>query len=98
MRYMFVLCLLVLPGCSWFIPGAVKQESAMMRTNVEVAIDEIKAQPDSQSKDTALRAMYRLYPHVVNWNSYCAGRKAERQLDPRYLRPTTTTEVLTPVK
>jgi len=82
MRKMLVpvvcLGLLCLSGCSWFIPSDVKREAAMMRTNVEVAIDEVKAQPDSPTKATALRALQRMEPHVVNWDQYCRGQKADR--------------------
>ena len=65
-------------GCSWFVPSAVKREAAMMRTNVEVGIQEVQAQPDSPAKATALRALQRMEPHVINWDNYVRGQKADR--------------------
>jgi hypothetical protein len=72
-----ILCLCA-TGCSWFVPSAVKREAAMMRVNVEVALDEVRAQPDSPTKATAIRALERLEPHVRNWDCYVRGQKAER--------------------
>ncbi len=72
-----ILCLCV-TGCSWFVPSAVKREAAMMRTNVEVGIQEVQAQPDSPAKATALRALQRMEGHVQNWDNYCRGQKADR--------------------
>jgi len=69
---------LCLTGCSWFVPSAVKREAAMMRTNCEVGIQEVQAQPDSPAKATALRALQRMEPHIVLWDAYCRGQKAPR--------------------
>ena len=76
---------LSLAGCSWFIPGKVKSEAVMMRVNIETAIEETKALPDDPTKQKALRALFRMYPHTVNWDDYVHGRPATRQYDPRFL-------------
>lgn len=87
MKRMFVLVLLlgILPGCSWLVPGKVKNEAVMMRVNIETAIEETKALPEDATKEKALRALYRMYPHVVNWDDYVHGRKATRSYDAKYL-------------
>ena len=76
---------LSMTGCSWLIPGKVKSEAVMMRVNIETAIEETKALPDDPTKQKALRALYRMYPHIVNWDDYSHGRPATRQYDSRFL-------------
>lgn len=84
MRMLSMTVLLILltvsSGCAWFIPSTVKREAAMMRTNVAVGIQEVQAQPDSPTKATALRALQRMEPHVVNWDNYVRGQKADRPM------------------
>lgn len=79
-----LVLLIALPGCSWFVPGKVKQEAVMMRVNIETAIEETNALPNDATKEKAMRALYRMYPHVVNWDDYVHGRPATRVLDPRF--------------
>jgi hypothetical protein len=92
-RIVLVLSLVFLSGCSWFVPGKVKSEAVMMRVNIETAIEETEALPEDASKQKALRALRRMYPHVINWDDYVHGRPATRQYDPKYFPPA---EVITP--
>jgi hypothetical protein len=77
-RVACAVLMLACSGCAWFVPPSVKKEAAMTRIDVQTAIDEVKALPDSDAKAKSLNSLNRVYPHMVNIENYMYGRQADR--------------------
>ena len=73
-----VLALSFCSGCSWLVPGAVKREVALMRTDLSTALVEVKALQGDEAKAKALSTLNRLDKGLTVVDDYANGRRATR--------------------
>ncbi len=65
-------------GCSLLMPGQVKREVALMRTDVTTALVEVNALQGDEAKKKALATLNRLDKGLLVVDDYANGRRATK--------------------
>jgi hypothetical protein len=74
---MLLLCLFA-SGCSYFVPGSVKRQVGLMKTDVSTALKEVNELSGDEAKKKAMLTLQRLDKGLLVVDDYVSGRKATR--------------------
>jgi len=85
---LLTLSVVTFSGCHWFIPGAIKRETSLIKVDVTTCLMEIEQIEKDKSKtltnrrkeviEKAKRTLNRIKPHLENLDNYTQGKKATR--------------------
>jgi hypothetical protein len=73
-----VISLLLSSGCSWFVPGSVKRQVGLMRTDAQTSLVEVQKLSGEEGRLKALQTLQRYNDGIVVVDDYLQGQKATR--------------------